>query len=242
VPAAERAALHGRAAAWLNGHGMIEQAARHAHAAGQHQTAYELAERCLHDAVKEGRLSAVLEWLDLLPADELERRPRLLLAAAWALALGERHKEAELQVQRVLASPNADAQLRYECALILSAAAYYADEIDRFVDLFTPWVEFVPAGDSWLAQIHANRLAARAILSGSPRRHAGSSWRSSGLKSAKGSATWCAGAITLSASATYGKDNSCLPRRCFVRHWRARKRTSAAAIRSRACLPRPARR
>ncbi|WP_120295634.1 LuxR C-terminal-related transcriptional regulator [Paraburkholderia sp. BL23I1N1] len=168
VPAAERDALHGRAAAWLNGQGMIEQAARHAHAAGQHQTAYELAERCLLDAVKEGRLSAVLEWLDLLPADEVERRPRLLLAAAWALALGERHKEAELQVQRVLASPNAEAQLRYECALILSAAAYYADEIDRFVDLFTPWVSFVPAGDTWLAQVHANRLAARAILLGQP--------------------------------------------------------------------------
>lgn len=168
VPAAERAALHGRAAAWLTGHGMIEQAARHAHAAGQHQIAFDLAERCLHDAVKEGRLSAVLEWLDLLPADELERRPRLLLAAAWALALGERHKEAELQVQRVLASPDADAQLRYECALILCAAAYYADEIDRFVDLFAPWTEFAPAGDSWLAQVHANRLAVRAILLSQP--------------------------------------------------------------------------
>lgn len=168
LPVAELIELHSRATVWLAGQGMIEEAARHAHAAGQHQTAYELAERCLHDAVKQGHLSAVLDWLDLLPERELERRPRLRLAAAWVLALGERHKEAERQVERILAGPDADVELRYECALVLSAAAYYADETDRFVALFEPWAELAPTSEPWLAQIHANRLAARAILLGEP--------------------------------------------------------------------------
>ena len=168
LPADEPARLHGRAAAWLSAQGMIEEAARHAHAAGQRELAYELAERCLHDAVKQGRLGAVLDWLDLLPEDELEQRPRLRLAAAWALALGERHKEAELQVERILASPEAGDELRYECALILSAAAYYADEIDRFVALFDPWAESPPQGESWLTQVHANRRAVCAIERGVP--------------------------------------------------------------------------
>lgn len=161
-------ALHGRAAAWLTQQGMIEEAARHAHAAGQLQTAYELAERCLHDAVKQGRLQAVLDWLDLLPETELERRPRLRLAAAWALALGERHHEAERLIERIQAERGRDRELQYECALILSAAAYYADEIDRFVDLFAPWADHPPDSGSWLAQAHANRLAARAVLLGEP--------------------------------------------------------------------------
>lgn len=166
LPEAERAALHARASAWFAAQGMLGEAARHAHAAGQYQAAYDLADRCLHDALKEGNLAAVLDWLELLPEAELERRPRLRLAAAWVLALGERHPEAERQVEHVLADPAASPELRYECAMILSAAAYYADETDRFVALLEPWLDTVPSSASWLAQIHANRRAVLAILQG----------------------------------------------------------------------------
>jgi LuxR family maltose regulon positive regulatory protein len=163
-----RTTLHTRAMTWLAARGMLQEAAHHALAAGQHQTAYELADRWLHDAVKQGHLGTVLDWLDRLPESELERRPRLRLAAAWALALGQRHEEARSQVERVLAAPGVDKALRYECALILSAAAYYADEPDRFVELFEPWADHRPDGASWLAQIHANRLSARSVLFGEP--------------------------------------------------------------------------
>jgi LuxR family transcriptional regulator, maltose regulon positive regulatory protein len=160
--------LHTRAMEWLAGQGMLQEAAHHALAAGQHQKAYELADSWLHDAVKQGHLGAVLDWLERLPEAELERRPRLRLAAAWVLALGQRHEEARCQVERILAGPDTDTELRYECALILSAAAYYADEPDRFVALFEPWADQPPDGASWLAQVHANRLSARAILFGEP--------------------------------------------------------------------------
>lgn len=165
---AQRADLHRRAARWLGARGMLEQAARHAHAAGEREHAYELAEQSLYDAVKQGQLGTVLDWLERLPEPELEKRPRLCLAVAWALALGERHGEAERQVERVLASSADDDALRYECALILSAAAWYADDPDGFLARFEPWAERPPAKDSWLAQAHANRLAARAMLLGEP--------------------------------------------------------------------------
>ncbi len=166
--------LNERAAAWLIDHDRLEEAARHAYAAGQLQTAYDLVDRCLHDAVKQGRLQAVLDWLDLLPEAELGRRPQLRLAAAWALALGERHQEAEQQVAYIQAGAEVARELRYECALILSSAAVYSDEIDRFVEIFSPWAEQFPDSTSWLAQAHSNRLAARALLLGAPsqaRRH-----------------------------------------------------------------------
>ncbi|MFM0669687.1 LuxR C-terminal-related transcriptional regulator [Paraburkholderia sediminicola] len=168
LDAGEQTTLHTRAMGWLSAQGMLQEAAHHALAAGQHQTAYELADRWLHDAVKQGHLGTVLDWLDRLPEAELEQRPRLRLAAAWALALGQRHEEARCQVERVLAAPGVGTELRYECALILSAAAYYADEPDRFVELFEPWADHLPDGTSWLAQIHANRLSARAVLFGEP--------------------------------------------------------------------------
>ncbi len=168
LPATEQTELHVRATTWLAQHGMLEEAARHAHAAGQHQMAYELAERCLHDAVTQGHLDAMLDWLQLLPEQELERRPRLRLAAAWALALGVHHGEAQQQVAHILANPDADTALRYECALITSAAAFYSDEIDRSIEIFEPWVESPPDSPGWLVQAHANRLASRAMFHGEP--------------------------------------------------------------------------
>jgi LuxR family maltose regulon positive regulatory protein len=174
LPAAEQAQLHLRAMDWLKGQGMLEKAARHALAAGHREAAYDLAGQCLYEAVMQGQLAMALEWIELLPEAELDRRPRLRLAAAWVLALGERHGEAEQLVERILAGSDVDEALRHECALISSGAAYYADEPDRFIDLFEPWAEAPPPAEPRLQQMHANRLSVLAILRGDPalaRRH-----------------------------------------------------------------------
>jgi LuxR family maltose regulon positive regulatory protein len=106
---------------------MLEDAARHALSSGQTGRAYEWAERSLYESITvRGRQGAVLEWLKLLPQAELDHRPRMLLAAAWSLALSERHEEAGRLVARILAQHPDDA-LRCECALILSGAAVFAE-------------------------------------------------------------------------------------------------------------------
>jgi LuxR family maltose regulon positive regulatory protein len=169
LPEAERAQLHGRAADWLAQNDLLESAARHALAAGRDQQAYSLAERSLYGSMMSlGRHHAVLEWLAILPAAELERRPRLLLAAAWSLALSERHDEAEQLVRRLLAQPGAGDALRCECALILAGAAAFADLPDRFAELHDPWAEAPPLDDPVLLQIHANRTAWRTLFTGQP--------------------------------------------------------------------------
>ena len=174
LPAGELAALHLRAMDWLAGRGMIQEAAQHAHAAGQRQKAYDMAERCMYDAVTQGYHATVLEWLEDLPETDLDSRPRLRLAAAWALALSERQEEAGRLVARILENPACDSNLNYECALILSGAAYFADEPDRCADLFEPWSDALPLREPRLLQMHANRQAILAILKGDPaqaRRH-----------------------------------------------------------------------
>lgn len=169
LPADQRAALHASAAGWLAAHGMLDDAAEHALAAGQEQYAFELAERSLYESLMvQGRQAAVLAWLQRLPPAELERRPRLLLAAAWSLAASERHAEAQQLVQRLLAAPDADASLRCECALILGGAASFADDLDRFAALHDPWAEAPPITGAFLLQIHANRTAFRALIAGEP--------------------------------------------------------------------------
>jgi len=171
LPAAERHELHRRAMRWLADHGMVQEAARHAHEAGEHGMAYDLAENCLYDAVTQGHQEMVLRWLELLPEAELKKRPRLRLAAAWALALSERHGEAEELVKDIIDNTDAAPALRYECALIASGAAYYGDEPDRYIELVQPWLAGPPPDrDPRLLQMHANRQAAMAILTGDPAR------------------------------------------------------------------------
>jgi LuxR family transcriptional regulator, maltose regulon positive regulatory protein len=169
LPPQEQAALHGRAADWLAAHGMVEAAARHALTAGQTERAYELAERSLYESLmSRGRQGSVLEWLERLPAEEVDRRPQLLLAAAWSLALSERHDAAGRLVARILAQPGVGDALNRECALILSGAAVFADDPDRFAELHDPWAEATPLRDPLLLKIHANRAAFRTLLEGEP--------------------------------------------------------------------------
>jgi LuxR family maltose regulon positive regulatory protein len=167
LPKAEQTMLHVRALKWMGQHGMIEEAARHAHAAGERQLAYEMAAQCLYDAVTEGRQETVLGWLKLLPEEEVQKRAPLRLAAAWALALSERPEEAKNLVRDLLENPEVDIALRYECALIASGAAYYADDPDLCIALFSPWT-IAPPPDPRLAQMHVNRMAAMAIMQGEP--------------------------------------------------------------------------
>jgi LuxR family transcriptional regulator, maltose regulon positive regulatory protein len=165
---AEQRKLHAAAADWFANQEMLEVAARHALAAGEDQKAYDLAERSLYGATMRGRQAAALEWLAQLPPAEVDRRPRLLLAAAWTLAVSERNDEASRYVERILANENADDRLRCECALILAGASLFADDPDGFAKLHDPWADSPPIKDATLLQIHANRSAFRALLDGQP--------------------------------------------------------------------------
>lgn len=169
LPETERRTLHARAAEGLAAMGLIDSAARHALEAGQHDLAYDLAERSLYDSVLDrGQHGAALEWLARLPAAELDRRPRLQLVAAWSLAASERHEEAGRYLDRILAQPDLSPALRCECALVQAGAAIWADDPDRMAALLDPWERDPPLRDPMLLQVHANRTAFRMLLDGEP--------------------------------------------------------------------------
>jgi len=169
LPGAQQAALHERACAWLADHDELELAAWHALRAGRQDLAYDLAERSVYESLMtRGHQTQVLEWVERMPAQELERRPRMLLAAAWSLALSERNDEAERWVERLLAGPQVSDALRCECALILGGAALYADDPDRFARLHDPWADDPPLRDPLLLRVHANRTAYRTLIAGNP--------------------------------------------------------------------------
>jgi LuxR family transcriptional regulator, maltose regulon positive regulatory protein len=77
--------LHRKAAEWLSEQGHTGDAVQHALAAGDSSLAASLVEACSMPLIRQSHITRVREWLNGLPADLVEQRPRLQLAQVWIL-------------------------------------------------------------------------------------------------------------------------------------------------------------
>ena len=168
LPDEERREAHERAAHWLAERRMFEAAARQALQAGQDRLAHEFAAHCLYDLVIAGQMACVAEWIERLPAAEIEKNPRLRLAVGWSLALSERHDEAAQLVKPILDDPASDPGDRCESAEICGAAAFFADDLDGLETIIEPWAGSFPTLPPTRRAVGANQLAILAIYRGMP--------------------------------------------------------------------------
>ncbi len=88
--------LHRRASDWHEEHGLLEQAVKHARAAGDFERIAQMAERAAGESLLDARLTTLLRWVDALPQDVLRAHPRLQIYRAWALYMNG-HLEAAQQ-------------------------------------------------------------------------------------------------------------------------------------------------
>lgn len=167
LPAPVRHTLHQRAAAWLAGRGLNEEAARQAFLAGKTEQAYALIESCLYEIMLGGQPLRVLEWVEQLPSAEVEQRPRLRLAVAWSLAMSERSDEAIRLAGQIGADPDLADEDRYEADAIAITAAYYSDQWDLVERLIQPWLNRLPKSVKLRAMLE-NQRARLAIGQGHP--------------------------------------------------------------------------
>ena len=87
--------LHRAAAGWCERHGLVDDAIRHARAAGDLPWAARLVEQHFEAVVGRREDATLHRWLELLPAEVVRSRPRLcLLQAFWAL-IGSRVEAVE---------------------------------------------------------------------------------------------------------------------------------------------------
>jgi ATP/maltotriose-dependent transcriptional regulator MalT len=84
--------LNARASAWFEGEGMFESAIRHAIAAADHERAGALISRNWFRYAIAGQLASLERWLDVLPADLVERDAPLAMVRARIFA---HHGQAE---------------------------------------------------------------------------------------------------------------------------------------------------
>jgi LuxR family transcriptional regulator, maltose regulon positive regulatory protein len=81
-------ALHRAAAAWSEGHGLADDAVRHALAAGDGIWAARLVERHVETLLGRSEGVTLRRWLSALSAESVNDRPRLYLAQAYGAAQG----------------------------------------------------------------------------------------------------------------------------------------------------------
>ncbi|KAI3605962.1 hypothetical protein D8I24_2193 (plasmid) [Cupriavidus necator H850] len=168
LPKEERLAMSQRACAWYVGHGLYEEAAHHAFIAGDVETAISLVERSSHQMTAQGRSAAVLAWYQRLRPDELQQRPGFWAPVAWALAMSDRHAEAQPLIDLILAQPELAIGARFEANLIAGVAAIFADRTDRLAAILEKWPEPPPEARPDETPVHCNLKAFLALYRGQP--------------------------------------------------------------------------
>lgn len=130
LPYSERQSMSRKASAWYVLHDLNEEAAQQSFFAGDVDTAISLVERSTHNMTVLGRSDAVLSWYQRLSPKDVSDHPGFWAPVAWALAMSERHGEAQPLVDRILEQPNLADSLRFEADLIAATAAGFADRVD----------------------------------------------------------------------------------------------------------------
>jgi LuxR family maltose regulon positive regulatory protein len=109
----------------------LQEAAKHAWAAGNESMAVDHAAACLRDIAREGRLGEARDWMRRLPASVMSQDVRLQLTAAWIRALGDEPQSVPEMIEKIRRHPQFDAMCDYESAVISSAAALFCDQPGR---------------------------------------------------------------------------------------------------------------
>jgi LuxR family maltose regulon positive regulatory protein len=166
-------ALHRRAEAWYRQAGNVEEAIRHATAAGEFSEAATLIARHWLRYWRLGRLATVARWLDELPDEAITANPPVAYVAAW---IGGFSGASKQETERWLAAteddtwegvlPDGIKSLAFGAALTRAALLFddvgrSAGAARRALDLAGP----EPSPFSWMAQAALGRAL---YLSGHP--------------------------------------------------------------------------
>lgn len=168
LPEEERRELHARAASWLSDNLLYEEGARQALKAGLNEMAYELAENCLHSVISRGQVIRVSDWMERLPIVEIQRRPGLRLAVAWALAQSDQHAEAVTLVRMLVDDLNLAPGERCESTEICATASLFADDFAGVETYVAMLDDTRPTASISQKAISLNLHALLALIRGKP--------------------------------------------------------------------------
>lgn len=150
------AELHGRASDWYEANDSVNEAVRHALAAGDAVRAGDLIERERWTLLGRGEANTLRNWLDELPGEVVSDRPGLNLAYAWIFSLLEQAESIEPRLQKAetalavngsegsdQVAQSADA-MRGEIATLRAETALSQSDIPRAIELCRDALKLLP--------------------------------------------------------------------------------------------------
>ena len=169
--AEEIATLHRRASTWYAIQGLIDEAIGHALMAGDPSRASQLVEAHFHWAFEQEGWMQMERWLRVLPEDQVQRSPCLLLARAWILQTHGRLTDLPpllASVERLLATSNSDRPdqadslhrlLHAVMAICWSQCQYFAGRVQESLESAQRALRWNPPGEEYLASLALMYLA-----------------------------------------------------------------------------------
>lgn len=159
-------ALHRRACDWLAAEGYTGEAVTHALAANAVARGLDLVERDAMWLVEHSRMATLLGLVNRLPYREVERRPWLQMAVAWAHCLTH-HPEAAQQTLDAMESALVGCEecteqekeaLRAEARVVQGAINIYGDRLADTPALVRPCIDSAEAYRPWVVAVASNVL------------------------------------------------------------------------------------
>jgi LuxR family maltose regulon positive regulatory protein len=141
--------LHRRASAWFEGAGLIDEAIQHALAAPDVERAASLVERYSIVMLQRSEILLIRAWLEQLPDELVQTRPRLILAHGWVLTFtghSQAAKEwlAAPQAARALDAPELPTGIRGELALLRASIGRFLRENDQALEFAQQALDYLP--------------------------------------------------------------------------------------------------
>jgi LuxR family maltose regulon positive regulatory protein len=142
--------LHRRASEWFQDSGLISEAVNHTLAAGDTERAASLIEQTAWLKLAPREMKTLQGWLDVLPQEVLQSRPRLGIAHAWALAVSGQWEAVESCFADVDIQ-----QVQGETAAIRAYVAVRQGDATSTIELGLQALEQLPEEDMFLRAVVA---------------------------------------------------------------------------------------
>jgi LuxR family transcriptional regulator, maltose regulon positive regulatory protein len=154
----ELAQLHQRASAWYAEQGLVEEALDQALKAGDGRAAAQLVEAQFFTAYEQERMLQVERWLGLLPEEQIEGSPVLLVAQAWIAQAHIKHADiprlltaAEQLLQRNDSAPTR--VLRATIAMYWCQYQFLTGQIQASLQSGRSSLAWIAPGEAYVASI-----------------------------------------------------------------------------------------
>ena len=161
------APMHRRSAEWLAAQARYAAALEHAHLAADPELVATILDQCATQWLHEGRISALLRWVEVIPAERLAKRPALHFIAALVSVVSHRFNEAQRLID-ALDAPGADAQgaRQRELVTIRFNLAIWSDRLQGLRDALNQAIALLTASDGFAYASLLNCVGYLGILEG----------------------------------------------------------------------------